>query len=118
GDELALDTWPLAIAVGACGLVLLVVSPWVCSLLAQGHARLARVFLGSGAATARLGELTRSRAAAVDAQTVELRRIERDLHDGAQARLLPATIHPQARHGAPGGSAARRGAPGGSRRRS
>ena len=92
GDELALDTWPLAIAVGACGLVLLVVSPWVCSLLAQGQARLARVFLGPGAATARLGELTRSRAAAVDAQTVELRRIERDLHDGAQARLVAATI--------------------------
>ena len=92
GDELALDTWPLAIAVGACGLVLLVVSPWVCSLLAQGQARLARVFLGPGAATARVGELTRSRAAAVDAQTVELRRIERDLHDGAQARLVAATI--------------------------
>jgi len=92
GDELALDTWPLAIAVGACGLVLLVVSPWVCSLLAQGQARLARVFLGPGAATTRLGELTRSRAAAVDAQTVELRRIERDLHDGAQARLVAATI--------------------------
>ena len=92
GDELALDTWPLAIAVGACGLVLLVVSPWVCSLLAQGQARLARVFLGPGAAAARLGELTRSRAAAVDAQTVELRRIERDLHDGAQARLVAATI--------------------------
>ena len=91
GDELALDTWPLAIAVGACGLVLLVVSPWVCSL-AQGQARLARVFLGPGAATARVGELTRSRAAAVDAQTVELRRIERDLHDGAQARLVAATI--------------------------
>lgn len=92
GDELALDTWPLALAVGACGLALLVVTPWACSLLAQGQARLARVLLGPGAATARVGELTRSRAAAVEAQTVELRRIERDLHDGAQARLVAATI--------------------------
>ena len=93
GDDLfAVDTWPLAVAVGACGLALLVVSPWACSLLAQGQARLARVLLGPGAATARVGELTRSRAAAVEAQTVELRRIERDLHDGAQARLVAATI--------------------------
>jgi len=92
GDGLALDTWPLALAVGACGLVVLAVAPWVCSLFAQGQARLARVLLGPGAAAARVGELTRTRAAAVDAQTVELRRIERDLHDGAQARLVAATI--------------------------
>ena len=32
--------------------------------------------------------LEASRAGAVDAQEAELRRIERDLHDGAQARLV------------------------------
>lgn len=37
---------------------------------------------------ARVDELARSRAAVVDAQATELRRIERDLHDGAQARLI------------------------------
>ncbi|WP_217394887.1 sensor histidine kinase [Catellatospora tritici] len=36
----------------------------------------------------RVATLTRSRADAVDAQAAELRRIERDLHDGAQARLV------------------------------
>jgi signal transduction histidine kinase len=36
----------------------------------------------------RVQELTDSRAAAVDHQAAELRRIERDLHDGAQARLV------------------------------
>jgi len=36
----------------------------------------------------RIQELTTSRAGAVDAQAAELRRIERDLHDGAQARLV------------------------------
>jgi len=35
----------------------------------------------------RVEVLTTTRAAAVDAQAAELRRIERDLHDGAQARL-------------------------------
>ena len=37
---------------------------------------------------ARVGELTESRWDAVDASSAELRRIERDLHDGAQARLV------------------------------
>jgi signal transduction histidine kinase len=36
----------------------------------------------------RIEELTTTRAGAVDAQDAELRRIERDLHDGAQARLV------------------------------
>ncbi|MFI9272234.1 sensor histidine kinase [Kitasatospora sp. NPDC052896] len=37
---------------------------------------------------ARVGQLTESRANVVDAGASELRRIERDLHDGAQARLV------------------------------
>jgi len=37
---------------------------------------------------ARVGQLTESRRDAVDASAAELRRIERDLHDGAQARLV------------------------------
>ena len=37
---------------------------------------------------ARVGQLTESRQEAVDASAAELRRIERDLHDGAQARLV------------------------------
>ncbi|WP_232074629.1 sensor histidine kinase [Phytohabitans suffuscus] len=36
----------------------------------------------------RVRVLTRTRAETVDAQAAELRRIERDLHDGAQARLV------------------------------
>jgi signal transduction histidine kinase len=38
--------------------------------------------------SARINELTRSRDDAVDTQAAEIRRIERDLHDGAQARLV------------------------------
>jgi signal transduction histidine kinase len=37
---------------------------------------------------AQLGQLTESRSQTVDASAAELRRIERDLHDGAQARLV------------------------------
>ena len=35
-----------------------------------------------------MDELTHTRAGAVDAAAADLRRIERDLHDGAQARLV------------------------------
>ncbi|MFC4591870.1 sensor histidine kinase [Sphaerisporangium corydalis] len=42
---------------------------------------------------ARVDRLTASRAAAVDASAVELRRVERDLHDGAQVRLVAATMN-------------------------
>jgi len=38
--------------------------------------------------TERISTLQESRAGAVDVQEAELRRIERDLHDGAQARLV------------------------------
>jgi len=51
------------------------------ALLAPGeHGRLVR----------RTQELAATRARVVDAQAAELRRIERDLHDGAQARIVAA----------------------------
>jgi signal transduction histidine kinase len=40
----------------------------------------------------RVGELERTRSGALDVQAHELRRIERDLHDGAQARLVALTM--------------------------
>lgn len=40
----------------------------------------------------RVDVLSRTRRQAVDAQAAELRRIERDLHDGAQARLVALTM--------------------------
>ena len=40
----------------------------------------------------RVDELTQSRSGALDVQAAELRRIERDLHDGAQARLVALSM--------------------------
>jgi signal transduction histidine kinase len=60
--------------------------PWLLKL----HARAASSLLAPspGEMAARVGQLTESRWDAVDASAAELRRIERDLHDGAQARLV------------------------------
>jgi len=55
------------------------------------HGRWARAMLGPTEASRlklRVQHLTETRSDAVDASAAELRRIERDLHDGAQARLV------------------------------
>ncbi len=53
-----------------------------------------RVLVASGrrALRSRIDTLTHTRRQAIDAQASELRRIERDLHDGAQARLVALTL--------------------------
>jgi signal transduction histidine kinase len=53
-----------------------------------------RAFLGPGQRSLqiRVDELTRTRSGALDVQASELRRIERDLHDGAQARLVALSM--------------------------
>ena len=45
-------------------------------------------FAGGPELEQRVQQLTQSRAIAVDSAAAELRRLERDLHDGAQARLI------------------------------
>ncbi|MCQ4028561.1 histidine kinase, partial [Klebsiella pneumoniae] len=40
----------------------------------------------------RVEQLTETRTAAVDDSAAELRRLERDLHDGAQARLVALSL--------------------------
>jgi signal transduction histidine kinase len=41
---------------------------------------------------ARVGTLTRTRSEALDRQAAELKRVERDLHDGAQARMVSLAL--------------------------
>jgi signal transduction histidine kinase len=74
------------------GLSLLLLAPWVVRSLAALDRSVATSLLGARATVAELSaRLTRveaSRAAAVDAGEAERKRIERDLHDGAQQRLV------------------------------
>jgi signal transduction histidine kinase len=64
--------------------------------LLKANAFLARSLLGpteSAKLAMRVRELAESRAETVDTQAAELRRIERDLHDGAQARLAALSMN-------------------------
>jgi signal transduction histidine kinase len=60
--------------------------PW----LLKAHAQVASALLAPTRKemAERVSQLTESRSTAVDTSAAELRRIERDLHDGAQARLV------------------------------
>jgi signal transduction histidine kinase len=73
------------------GLALLPVLAYLTGLLAAAHAATARALLGGGG-QAELREVARSRTRLVDAFDAERRRIERDLHDGAQHRLTSLTL--------------------------
>ncbi|HEX3794622.1 MAG TPA: sensor domain-containing protein [Acidimicrobiales bacterium] len=78
----------LAMPFGAAGLLLWW---WLTPALVRADAWLARWLLPPterSKLAGRVEHLTASRADTVDAQAAELRRIERDLHDGAQARLV------------------------------
>lgn len=82
--------WWLALAV-LTGVLLLLAAPVLTRALALADASVGRRLIGSGGTaelTARIGELETSRARVLDAAEAERMRIERDLHDGAQQRLV------------------------------
>ncbi|MEU9444411.1 sensor domain-containing protein [Streptomyces sp. NPDC048304] len=79
-----------AIGAGVLALVLLGVALRYTPALLTAHFRLTRGVLDNaqGELAERVRVLTETRRNAVDTSAAELRRIERDLHDGAQARLV------------------------------
>jgi signal transduction histidine kinase len=90
------DSWLDALTLGpAQALAGIGVMGWVVPAAANAYARSIRRLLTpsqaeleTAALTQRVEELTRTRAGAVDSHGAELRRIERDLHDGTQAQLV------------------------------
>ncbi len=89
-----ITTVPQAWLAVPAGVVALVVTPYLLTALAGAQGALARLLLAPREEElgARLVELTRSRARLVDAFEAERRRIERDLHDGAQQRLVALSM--------------------------
>ncbi|CAM5625524.1 histidine kinase [Streptomyces spiroverticillatus] len=89
--SVTIDSWPAALAAGL--LTVAVFAAWVflSPLVLRGYAHFVRFLLGptrGSRLTSRVRHLAETRSGALDVQAAELRRIERDLHDGAQARLV------------------------------
>jgi signal transduction histidine kinase len=84
-----LKSAPVLAASAVVGLALLLAAPQLTRGLANADAALSRWLLGPRSdLAARVTELEISRERVVDAAEAERRRIERDLHDGAQQRLV------------------------------
>ncbi|MFC5746757.1 sensor histidine kinase [Actinomadura rugatobispora] len=93
---IVLDSWPKALTMpfvqAAVEIAILV---WGVPRLARGQARLAELLLRPtrrSSLTERIEELAETRAEALEAHGAELRRIERDLHDGTQAQLVAVAL--------------------------
>jgi signal transduction histidine kinase len=88
-----LTTVPGRFGLAVLGVALLPVVVWLVRSLAVAVARLATALLAPSEHQRLIDQaahLTETRRRVVDAQAAELRRIERDLHDGAQARIVAA----------------------------
>jgi signal transduction histidine kinase len=86
----------LDIVLTFAGVVGLFVAPWLTSGVRALDIRAARALLGPSRADElehRVEQLTETRAGVVDAADAERRRLERDLHDGTQQRLVSLAIN-------------------------
>jgi signal transduction histidine kinase len=89
--------WTLGTAVQ--GTALLTLGLWLAPRVMREHEMLpadAELAARAQQLTQRVQTLTRTRSDAVDTAAAELRRIERDLHDGAQARMVAVGMSLQA----------------------
>ncbi|MFG2578590.1 sensor histidine kinase [Streptomyces malaysiensis] len=88
GHNFYLDT-PFEITVTcAAGVLVLLLTPWVMRALTSVDRIMVSGLLGPSRLASRVWELESDRGTVVDTAAADLRRIERDLHDGAQARLV------------------------------
>jgi len=96
GGHFARFDIPLDVYVTVAGMALLAAAPWVTAAVGALDAEAARVLLGTSRAEElehRVEHLTQTRAGVVDAADAERRRIERDLHDGTQQRLVSLAMN-------------------------
>ncbi|MFE0513224.1 sensor histidine kinase [Streptomyces sp. NPDC058964] len=87
------DTWPRWLIPFTAGLLLLALAPHLLRHALTPHRALLTALLGPDAADRRIRTLEETRAHAVEDAAATLRRIERDLHDGTQARLVGLAMH-------------------------
>jgi len=83
-----LADWPLGLAVVLVGTLVLAAAPWLTHAVLGLDRRLLPKLLGPAESSLRIRELEMTRLHAVNEAAATLRRVERDLHDGAQAQLV------------------------------
>jgi signal transduction histidine kinase len=95
GREWVFDSFTKSLPLTALGIVLALLTVPLLRGVARGHGKLALAMLGPTRTSVLSAEATRlhaSRARGVESAEAERRRIERDLHDGAQQRLVAVAM--------------------------
>ncbi|MFE5502799.1 sensor histidine kinase [Amycolatopsis japonica] len=96
GMLVVIRTWPEALTLPLLQAALYAAMVvWLVPLIARGQLWLARTLLGPNETellAQQIERLTATRAEALESHGAELRRIERDLHDGIQAQLVAVSV--------------------------
>ena len=93
GGNFTIHAWPGTFLAALIGAASLVAAAWVARGITAGDRALIRALLGASSMAERVSELERTRTLAVEDAAAALRRVERDLHDGAQMRLAALAMN-------------------------
>ena len=93
GGTLKIYTWPGTFLAALVGAASLIAASWLARAINAADRRLVRGLLGPSTMAQRVSELERTRTLAVEDAAAALRRVERDLHDGAQMRLAALAMN-------------------------
>jgi signal transduction histidine kinase len=93
GGNFRIYGWPGTFLVALAGAACVLAATWLARAINAGDRRLVRALLGPSSMAERVSELERTRTLAVEDSAAALRRVERDLHDGAQMRLAALAMN-------------------------
>jgi signal transduction histidine kinase len=93
GGSIKVYSFPGTYLAALLGAVCVVAGAWVVRGINAGDRALVRGLLGPSTMAERVSELERTRTLAVEDSAAALRRVERDLHDGAQMRLAALAMN-------------------------
>jgi signal transduction histidine kinase len=93
GGSFQVYNWPGTFLAAFAGAGCVIGATWLAWAINAGDRRMVRGLLGPSSMAERVSQLERTRSLAVDDSAAALRRVERDLHDGAQMRLAALAMN-------------------------
>ncbi len=93
GGRLEIYSWLGTFQAAVAGAACVVAAAWLARGINAADRSLIRGLLGPSSMAERVSELERTRTLAVEDSAAALRRVERDLHDGAQMRLAALAMN-------------------------
>jgi signal transduction histidine kinase len=91
--SISVSSWLGTYVAALAGALCVVIAAWLARGINAADHALARRLLGPNTMAERVSELERTRTLAVEDSAAALRRVERDLHDGAQMRLAALAMN-------------------------